>query len=123
MGLVIGIAYIGSAITPLIMTLQRFHPVVPLGVMGCFSLIAGILCHCLLPRTKGTMTSETFDDISYPKMYFSQKSWSPKAYRRRRNDPENESQSVDSGNPIDDSIDPDYNDDYPVKVCSYTSLC
>ena len=57
------------------------HPVVPLGVLGCFCFTAGLLCHCLLPKTKGT-TADTFDDGSALSR-FQAASWKPKVYRKQ----------------------------------------
>lgn len=68
--------------SPLVMMLQSItHPVVPLGVMGCFCLTAGLLCHCLLPNAKGTM-EETFDDGSVMSR-FQAALWSPRVYRKQ----------------------------------------
>ena len=68
--------------SPLVMMLQNItHPVVPLGVMGCFCLTAGLLCHCLLPKAKGT-TAETFDDGSVMSR-FQAALWSPRVYRKQ----------------------------------------
>lgn len=81
-GLIISIGYLGEALSPLVMMLQNItHPVVPLGVMGCFCLTAGLLCHCLLPKTKGTM-AETFDDGSVMSR-FQAAVWSPRVYRNQ----------------------------------------
>ena len=66
---------------PIIMMLQHLaYPVVPLGVMGCFSLTTGLLCHCFLPKTKGT-TAETFDDGSEMSRF---QAWSPRVLRKKK---------------------------------------
>lgn len=79
MGLATSFAYVGAGLAPLIMTIERLpHPVLPLGIMGCLCLTTGLLCHFLLPKTKGS-TAETFEDGSELSRF---KSWSPKTYRK-----------------------------------------
>ncbi|XP_068722913.1 solute carrier family 22 member 13-like isoform X2 [Montipora capricornis] len=63
-GLVTSFGYLGVAICPLIMRIELLaHAVVPLGVMGCLCLTAGLLCHFLLPKTQDS-TAEDFDGSS-----------------------------------------------------------
>jgi len=89
-GLIISIGYLGEALSPLVMMLQNItHPVVPLGVMGCFCLTTGLLCHCLLPKTKGT-TAETFDDDSVMSR-FQAALWSPRVFRKQTKTDDDES--------------------------------
>lgn len=82
---------------PLIMRLEKLaHPVVPLGVMGCFCLTTGLLCHCFLPKTKGT-TAETFDDGSQSALARFQ-SWAPRVTRKQKKpDIESEPQGAEMG--------------------------
>lgn len=78
MGLITSIGYLGIAVCPLIMKIEVLaHAVVPLGVMGCLSLTTGLLCHFLLPRTKGS-TAETFEDGSDISRFME---WSPRVQR------------------------------------------
>ena len=96
--------------SPLIMKLQHLaHPVVPLGVMGCFSLTTGLLCHCFLPKTKGT-TAETFEDGSEMSRF---QAWSPRVRRKQKRNSENETQKVEM---VESTIIDEYNDEYSVRL-------
>ena len=83
-GLVSAVAFFGVAVAPLLMKLESTHPIVPLGIMGVFSILAGILSRGLLPETKGKMTAETLDDSCDPGLHFDT-SGSPKVHRRLQN--------------------------------------
>ena len=88
------------------------HPVVPLGVMGCFCLTAGLLCHCLLPKTKGT-TAETFDDEAAMSR-FQAALWKPKVYRKHaRTDDES---GIDNVSMAETTDDVECSDEYEVRV-------
>ena len=66
---------------PLIMKIEQLsHPVVSLGVMGCLCLMTGLLCHFLLPKTRGS-TAETFEDGSEMARF---KAWSPRVSQRKQ---------------------------------------
>ncbi len=95
---------------PLIMKLQQIaHPVVPLGVMGCFSLTTGLLCHCFLPKTKGT-TAETFDDGAEMSRF---QAWSPRVLRKqKKTDSESETQKVEM---VENTNTDDNDDEYAVR--------
>ena len=90
-GLITGVGYLGVAVCPLIMRIELAHPVVPLGVMGCLSLTTGLLCHFLLPNTKGS-TAETFEDGSDMARF---KTWSPRVRRKMKKTSETAEQRVE----------------------------
>ena len=99
--------------SPLIMMLENItHPVVPLGVMGCLCLTAGLLCHCLLPKTKGT-TAETFDDGSEMSR-FQAAMWSPRVHRKQtKTDGES---GIDNVVMTENTTDVECSDKYEVRV-------
>lgn len=100
--------------SPLVMMLQNItHPVVPLGVMGCFCLTTGLLCHCLLPKTKGT-TAETFDDDSVMSR-FQAALWSPRVFRKQTKTDDDES-GIDNIAMAENTNDVECSDEYEVHV-------
>ena len=99
--------------SPLVMMLQNItHPVVPLGVMGCLCLTAGLLCHCLLPKTKGT-TAETFDDGSVMSRFQAAR-WKPRVHRNKtKTDDES---GIDNDAMAENTNDVECSDEFEVRV-------
>ena len=94
---------------PLIMKIDQLaQPVVSLGVMGCLCLMTGLLCHFLLPKTKGS-TTETFEDVSEMTRF---QSWSPRVQRKQTKTSETEEhrEVVLQSGVIDE-----YSDDFSVR--------
>lgn len=108
-GLATSLAYVGAGLTPLIMTIERLpHPVLPLGIMACLCLTTGLLCHFLLPKTKGS-TAETFEDGSELSRF---KSWSPKTYRKIAETSESGAHSLEM---VENNVTDEDNDEFAVR--------
>lgn len=108
-GLATSLAYVGAGLTPLIMTIERLpHPVLPLGIMACLCLTTGLLCHFLLPKTKGS-TAETFEDGSELSRF---KSWSPKTYRKIAKTTESGAHSLEM---VENNVTDEDNDEFAVR--------
>ena len=52
---------IGSAAAPFVLELDRFHSILPFGLMGVLSVVAALLCS-FLPETKGMPTAEVYEN-------------------------------------------------------------
>ena len=82
-GVVSAVALLAVAVAPLIMNLDIKNPIIPLGVLGMFSILAAVLCRYVLVETKGKMTRENFGDggnvITHVDL-----NRSPKIHRRAR---------------------------------------
>ena len=97
------------AVCPLIMRIELLaQAVVPLGVMGCLCLTTGLLCHFLLPKTKG-LTSETFDDGAEMLRF---QAWSPRVQRTQTKTSESEGERVEM---VESCVVDDYNDEFSVR--------
>lgn len=62
LGSSIAIGRIGAFSAPFIVTLNRVHPLLPYGIMGILSLVAGLL-YSTLPETKGRPTQEVIETV------------------------------------------------------------